>query len=301
MARIAIIGTGRMGSALARAFVQAGHEVTVWNRTASKSRALKKEGIAVAESIVDAVLERELVVSILTDYQATRAVFSEPSVLSALQRTTFLELASGTPNHAREGAAWAAKHNIPYLVGAIMVTPDLVGRPEATFLYAGPRALFEKYRSVLAAVAGSGMYVGDSVGHASALDNAILVVFWGAIHGALQGAAICRAEGFPVTEFRRALVGAWPVFQPSLVDVLTRIDEGRFAADEAAAATIAICHASMRHILELSRDLGLETSLPRASEDVFARAIAAGLGEQDTAAALEVIFSEGKRTPRSSR
>jgi glutamyl-tRNA reductase len=35
---VAVIGLGLMASALARAFISAGHEVTVWNRTAEKAR-----------------------------------------------------------------------------------------------------------------------------------------------------------------------------------------------------------------------------------------------------------------------
>lgn len=297
MANLTIIGAGRMGSALARAFAKGGHEVTVWNRTAAKSAALDGNGVRAANTLLEAVRGRDLVISVLIDYEASRAVFSEPEVLGALRETTLLELASGTPKQAERGAGWAREHRIPYLVGAIMVTPDLVGQAGATFLYSGPETLFEQHRDTLATVADSGIYVGAQIGHASTLDNAILVVFWGAIHGALQGAAICRAEGFPIAEFKNGLVSAWPVFQPSLVDVLTRIDAGRFEADAGAAATVATCHASMHHILELSRDRDLDLSLPNALKQVFARAMAAGFAEHDAAAAFEVV-TEG--TPDST-
>jgi 3-hydroxyisobutyrate dehydrogenase-like beta-hydroxyacid dehydrogenase len=235
------------------------------------------------------VRDRDLVISVLINYQTSTALLSDPAVVAELRRTTLLELASGTPKHAERAAAWAKDNAIPYLVGAMMVTPDLVGTPGCTFLYSGPGDLYEKHRATLTAVADSGIYVGATIGHASALDNAILVVFWGAIHGALQAAAICRAEGFPLAGFTRALVGAWPVFQPSLVDVVTRIDEARYAADASVAATVATCHASMLHILELCRDRGLDLELPRALQSVFTRALDAGLGSHDTAAAFEIV------------
>jgi 3-hydroxyisobutyrate dehydrogenase-like beta-hydroxyacid dehydrogenase len=289
MARITIIGAGRMGSALARAFAKAEHEVTVWNRTPSKSAALAGARISNASSLAQAVKDRDLVISVLINYAASAALFSEPAVVAELRNTTLLELASGTPKQAERAAAWAKDNAIAYLVGAMMVTPDRLGEPGCTFLYSGPHQLYEKHRATLAAVADNGTYVGAPIGHASALDNAILVVFWGAIHGALQGAAICRAEGFPLAGFTGALVAAWPVVQPSVVDVVTRIDAARYEADSSVAATIATCHGSMLHILEVCRDRGLDLKLPEAFKSVFSRAMDAGLGSHDTAAAFEMV------------
>ena len=62
MAHISVLGTGRMGSALAIAFARAGHDVTVWNRTAAKAKHLEAEGVRVASSVVDAINPAELVV-----------------------------------------------------------------------------------------------------------------------------------------------------------------------------------------------------------------------------------------------
>ena len=40
MARVAVVGLGGMGSRIARRLLDAGHELTVWNRTAAKAEAL---------------------------------------------------------------------------------------------------------------------------------------------------------------------------------------------------------------------------------------------------------------------
>ncbi len=278
-----------MGATLARVFAQAGHEVTVWNRTTSKSEALVGPGISPATTLVQAVKGPDLVVSALANYQVSAALFSDPAVVSELRGTTLLELASGTPKQAEHAARWAKENSVDYFVGTMMVTPDLIGQSGSTFLYAGPERLYQQHRATLAAVANSGMYVGAPVGHASALDNAILAVFFGAIHGVLQGAAICRTEDLPLPKFMTGLVSSWPVFQPSLVDVLTRINEARFEADPSAAATVATCHASLLHILELCRDRALDLSLPEALASVFSRAVDAGLGERDAAAVFEIV------------
>src|SRR4051794_10001484 len=55
MTQIAYLGTGLLGSALAEAAAKRGDDVTVWNRTADKARALEEFGIHVAATPADAV------------------------------------------------------------------------------------------------------------------------------------------------------------------------------------------------------------------------------------------------------
>jgi hypothetical protein len=55
--------------------------------------------------------------------------------------------------------------------------------------------------------------VGNDVGHASALDSALLVVMWGACFGALQGAAICTAEELRLDSYRGYLERLLPPVQ----------------------------------------------------------------------------------------
>jgi 3-hydroxyisobutyrate dehydrogenase-like beta-hydroxyacid dehydrogenase len=75
-----------------------------------------------------------------------------------------------------------------------LATPNFIGEPECTILYSRPGDLFEKYKPVLLALGENAVHVGIDVGHASALDTALLVVMWGAMFGMLQGVAICEAE-----------------------------------------------------------------------------------------------------------
>src|SRR5689334_10992720 len=50
MTRIAFLGTGLLGSAFVEAAAKRGEEITVWNRTAAKARALESLGVRVAKS-----------------------------------------------------------------------------------------------------------------------------------------------------------------------------------------------------------------------------------------------------------
>lgn len=285
MARISVLGAGRMGAALVRAFAKAGHTVSVWNRTAAKAAALRSTGAHVAPSLVSA-LDADFIVDILSDYDSSAQLLQQPELRASLRGKTVLELASGTPKQAQRAAAWAAEHGVNYLDGAIMATPDFIGQPGCTILYAGPAEVFELHRATLSALADQGIYLGSAIGHANALDNAILVVLWGAVHGVFQGAALCEAEQFPVASFGSALQGSWHVVGPLLFSAIDRIAQRRWTADATTQSTLAPGLASVLHVLAMSQEHGIDTALPEALVRVFQRAADAGHRDDDIAAAF---------------
>ena len=67
MTHIAFLGTGLLGSAFVEAAVKRGDDVTVWNRTAHKARALEAFGARVADSPADAVRDVARVHLVLSD------------------------------------------------------------------------------------------------------------------------------------------------------------------------------------------------------------------------------------------
>lgn len=273
-----------MGVTLAQAFLEAGHPVTVWNRTAAKAKALEAKGVRVAPSLEAAVAEAEIVVGNVNDYASTTALLEPPAVASALRGRLFVQLATGTPKQARATAAWAQEHGIAYLDGAIMATPVFIGQRGCTILYSGGKELFEANREVFAVLGGNALHVGIDIGHANALDAALLVVLWGSLFGTWQAAAICEAEGFPLEAFLGSLGATMPVIEDVLKDSVKRIAGRRFVADEATASTVEICYASARLIREISAGHGIHLGLPEALEQIFKRASDAGRGQEDLAA-----------------
>ncbi len=79
--KVGIAGIGKMGGALAALLIELGHDVTVWNRTPDKARAVA--GATVAASPAELAEKNEAVITILTDAAALDAVYSGPSGLIA--------------------------------------------------------------------------------------------------------------------------------------------------------------------------------------------------------------------------
>ncbi len=67
MAAIAVIGAGSMGSRMARRLLDAGHELIVWNRTASRAVPLTGAGAALAARTAEAAAAAEIAITMLRD------------------------------------------------------------------------------------------------------------------------------------------------------------------------------------------------------------------------------------------
>jgi 3-hydroxyisobutyrate dehydrogenase-like beta-hydroxyacid dehydrogenase len=280
---ITILGTGRMGSALARAFLKNGYATSVWNRTKSKSEPLAQLGAQIAPSVLDAVAAAEVIVVNVTDYLTSDRLLRPNDVTKALRGKLVVQLTSGSPRLAREMATWASSNDIQYLDGAIMATPDLIGGSKCTILYSGAAELFEKYKPVFLALGGNAIHVGSDVGHASALDSALLVVMWGALFGAVQGAAVCQAEQLPLESYLGYLKPILPHVDGWVTDTVQRIADGRLASDEATLASVDVHYVALRALLELCRERGIHRAVPDAFDQLFQAAINAGHAQDDFA------------------
>lgn len=282
--RIAVIGVGRMGAALVSAFLAQGYGVDIWNRTRSRCEPLAAKGARIAETVRDAVTSADIVVVNVTDYGTSDGLLRPADVTRALGGKLLVQLTSGSPGQAREQAAWARRHDIRYLDGAIMATPDFIGQPGCTLLYSGPRELFEQARPVLLALGGNSQYAGADVGHASALDSALLVYMWGTLFGALQGVAVCEAEGISLEAFLGYVKATAPVVDNGVSDLVARVQQRRFGADAQTLATLEIHAGALRHLLDLCRERGIQRAVPEAFDQLFQKALQAGAGQADFAA-----------------
>jgi 3-hydroxyisobutyrate dehydrogenase-like beta-hydroxyacid dehydrogenase len=105
--KVTVIGTGRMGSALAAALFHKGFATTVWNRTASKTEPLSRLGLRAAQSLLEAVNDADVIVVNIDSYDSTTQLLRHPDIESALRGRILVQLSSGTPDEAREMESWA--------------------------------------------------------------------------------------------------------------------------------------------------------------------------------------------------
>jgi len=98
--RIGVAGLGAMGSAIAARLLEAGHQVTVWNRTAAKTAPLADAGAKVAVTPSALAAASDAVITILTDSTAIDAVYNGPSGLLSgdVAGKLFIEMSTVPPS-----------------------------------------------------------------------------------------------------------------------------------------------------------------------------------------------------------
>ncbi|MEW1926217.1 NAD(P)-binding domain-containing protein [Streptomyces sp. NPDC088360] len=280
-APITVIGLGRMGQALAGAFLKAGHPTTVWNRTASKADQLVAEGAQLAPTVGDALKAGSLTILCVTDYPAMYELLGADDV--ALDGTMLINLTSGDSTQAREAARWAEQHGARYLDGAIMAIPSGIGTAEAVILHSGPQQDFEAHQPALDAL-GTVTYLGADHGLASLYDVAGLAMMWSVLNAWLQGTALLRTAGVDAATyapFARQIAAGVAEWLPGYAE---QIDSGSFPAEVSALETDA---RAMTHLIEESEALGVNAELPKLLKKMADRSIAAGHGGEQYPVLIE--------------
>ncbi|WP_282792598.1 NAD(P)-binding domain-containing protein [Streptomyces sp. CC224B] len=281
---VTVLGLGNMGAALAAAFLERGHATTVWNRTAHKAEASAARGARVAATPEEAVAAADLVVACVLDYDALHEVVDP--VAATLAGRTLVNLTTGSPEQARDFAAWAADRGIAYLDGAVMTTPPGVGSPEMMFLYSGAREAFDARASALEAL-GDPLYLGEDAGLASLYDVALLGLMWASFGGWLHGTALVGADGAKAADFGRLAVrwlgGAVSGF---ITRYAAQVDDGRYPGDD---ATVDVQIAAIGHLIHAAADRGVDNALPELLKAAMERTSAAGHGADSFASVIEVL------------
>ncbi|OKK05870.1 6-phosphogluconate dehydrogenase [Streptomyces sp. CB03234] len=271
-AHVTVLGLGRMGSALAAAFLAAGHPTTVFNRTPAKADALAASGAVRADTVAEAVEASDLILVCVLDYAAVHDLLDP--VAGSLAGRTLVNLTSGSPEQAREMAAWAAGHCAGYLDGGIMTTPDGVGHAESMFLYAGSPEVLAAHRETLA-VLGDPIDLGADPGLASLYDAGLLGLMWSVFGGWLHATALVGADGVAASAFTPVAV-RWLTTVSGFMDRYAgQIDAGHYPGDD---ATIDVQLAAIEHLLHAGRERGIDGRLPELHRELMAKAVAEGNG-----------------------
>jgi 3-hydroxyisobutyrate dehydrogenase-like beta-hydroxyacid dehydrogenase len=281
---VTVLGLGAMGSALARAFVAAGHSTTVWNRAPEKAAALVAAGAVRADTAAAAVAASPLVVVCLGDHRSVHEVLDP--VADALAGRVLVNLTTGTPEQARELDAWARERGAEHLDGGIMAVPPMIGTPAAFVLYSGGLRTFDAHRAALDVLGGS-RFVGEDPGLASLHDLALLSGMYGMFGGALQAFALVRSAGGSAKEFAPTLrewLGSMSEFVTGSAE---QIDMGDYVTG--VVATLAMQASGYVHLVDVAKAQGVSTELLAPLAALMERRVADGHGQDDIASVIEAL------------
>jgi len=160
--KIAFVGLGNMGIQMAQRLVNAGHELTVWNRTLSKAEPLKAKA-TIAKTPAEAAKQAEVVITMLADdHAASSAVLHKDGVAETLAKgATHISMSTISVALSRQLAEEHAHRGQNYFAAPVFGRPDAAEAGKLFIVVSGEAQVLERYRSVLEVMGQRVFVLGD--------------------------------------------------------------------------------------------------------------------------------------------
>jgi 3-hydroxyisobutyrate dehydrogenase len=159
MSQVAFLGTGLLGSGMVENLLRRGHEVTVWNRTESKARALAALGAAVAASPEEAVASVERVHMALSDDAAVDSMLDR--IASSIGRAVVIDHTTTSPAGTKERLPRAAGRGMRFVHAPVFMSPQMCRDATGLMLVSGPQSIVDSIRPALEQMTGEVWYFGE--------------------------------------------------------------------------------------------------------------------------------------------
>ncbi|MBK5267705.1 MAG: NAD(P)-dependent oxidoreductase [Acidimicrobiia bacterium] len=158
------IGLGDMGHVIIPRLIEAGHDVTGWNRTKSRADVLIGLGMSWADTPRQVAAASEFVFSMVTDAKAVSAVaLGDDGIISGLPLGgVYLDMSTIDPQVSRETAALFAERGLTMLDAPVSGSPITIAAGSASTMVGGDRAAYERVEPVLHDIGSKVSYIGPS-------------------------------------------------------------------------------------------------------------------------------------------
>ena len=286
MTHVTVLGLGIMGSGIAHNLLKAGYPLTVYNRTKEKAAPLIEAGVQWADSPALAAQHADVVISMVGDDVASRAMWlggggafaaMPPHAIAAECSTLSLDW-------IREWHVAAGARGLKSIEAPVTGSKLAAETGTLTLLVGGDTAVLAKVRPVLATFSNNIVQFGPAT---SGVLYKLINNLQGAIHllALSEGMVLAERAGLnldAVLETVTAGVAASPMVKGKAARVIDRdYEDVHFS--------IRWMHKDLTYALRAADELGVPAPLVAAAREVYKMAIQLGLGDLDIAAVSEVI------------
>ncbi len=278
-----MIGLGGMGGRMAARLLDAGHELSVWNRSPEKTAALVEGGASLAETPADAARRSDVVLTMVADPAALVAVSEGPSGIASRARpgTTVVEMSTVGPA-AIERLAGALPDGVDLLDAPVLGSLGEVEAGALTIFAGGPPGAFERCRPLFECL-GTAIHMG-ALGAGAAAKLVANSTLFGAL--GVLGEAISLADGLGLERDKTFEVLAVTPIGAQAERRRPSLESGDFP--RRFALSLALKDAEL--VTGAAEAAGRDLRLARAARSWLADAEAAGWGERDYSTVLERIL-----------
>lgn len=274
-----------MGSGMAANLLKAGFPLTVYNRTPAKAEPLAQQGAVVAPTPAEAVRGASVVLSMLADDAASRAVWTgKDGALAATEPGAILiECSTASPAWVVELAARAKQRGLELLDAPVTGSKMQAAGGQLSFLVGGSQQVLEEVRQVLESMSKAIVYLGPigSGAKLKLINNFLCAVQVGSLAEGLTWIERSGLDRDKAIEFLKSGAPGSPLLG-ALAD--------RMAAHNYAVNFFLRLMAKDLSYAEVeAATCGVELTTAATTRRLFEDAVAKGYGDSDMSAVIEPV------------
>ena len=286
--KVAFLGLGSMGLPMARNLLEAGHKLTVYNRTRSRADGLERLGATIAESPAGAARGADVLITMVADDAALEAIMFG-GALDALGRGAIhVSMSTISPALSRRLAERHSAAGQAYLAAPVFGRPQAAEAKQLWIVVAGPAEGVDRCRPLLDAMGQGTIAVGEDPVKANVVKLAGNLLIAAAIEAMGEAVVLARKYGIAPAELLDVVNGR--VFRSPLYE-----NYGKLIADERyEPAGFKLKHGLKDARLALAAGDEVAAPLPLASllRDHFLSAVARGWQDIDWAGLARVCAAD---------
>jgi 3-hydroxyisobutyrate dehydrogenase len=291
MTKIGIIGTGMLGNAVGLHLLESGYELTVYNRTKSKTEELASHDAKVVDSPKEVAQDTELVIIVVKDADAVKSVsFEENGIIQGKHDGLVVaDMSTIDPLASKEIAQKFKENGITMLGIPVMGGPNVAIKGELVLMADGDEPIFEKHKKVFETIANRTFFLGEngtahSVKLAMNLQIAMLAL------SLSEGITLARGASIDPEVFLKILNSTY--FKTGMSENKAyKMIKNEFKPT----FTLKNLKKDLHTINEAAKSFGISLPMGTQAEQIYQKAIEGGFGDLDYTGILAYL----KQTTKS--
>lgn len=283
---IGFVGLGIMGSAMAANLQKAGYRLTVWNRAADKCNQLSANGALVATSPKAVAESCDLVISMLADPAAVAAVRDgDDGIITGLKAGTgYIDMSTVDQETAQQSAQACLARGVLFLEAPVAGSRKPAEDATLTIMAAGDRILYDKAYPLFAAMGKKILFLG-AAGNAARMKLANNLIMGGMLAAFCEGMALAGQTGLDTGQLLEVLDAG------AIANPMFRMKGPLVAHNTEFPVAFPLKHMQkdLRLALQLAEAAGQPLFITATVNELFKKALAAGLGDSDFSAVSKVV------------
>ena len=286
--KISFIGTGLMGFPMAKNLLKKNLDLKIFSRTLDKSKPLEEFGGKIINSLSEAIIDSDIILTMLTDDDAVEKVLGNSDFLKNLKpSSTVIDMSSIKPKIAIKYGKLLKENNINFLDAP--VSGGTIGAEQGSLaiMVGGDQKIFDNAIDVLK-IMGNPTLVGPiGSGQVSKLANQIIVgVTIGAVAEAIT---LCEKAGVDGNKFIKALSGGFADGK-----ILQNHGKRMIKKDFSPKGKVSTHLKDMNNILECANDFNTQLPISNLIQSMFKSLVDNGNSDDDHSALYKEIENLNK-------